>query len=59
MERSDVILHAAIVLPAEALMNAAAAAAWGARAVLVNDLPEWAKVLAAECPGYQACGRFR
>jgi hypothetical protein len=42
-------------------MDAAADAASGARAVLVNGLPEWAKVLAAECPGYvfSRCEVFR
>ena len=42
-------------------MNAAADAASGARRVLVNGLPEWAEVLAAECPGYlfSCCEVFR
>lgn len=43
------------------MMNAAAGVAWRARSVLVNGLPEWAKALAAECPGYtfSRCEVFR
>jgi hypothetical protein len=42
-------------------MNAAADAAWGARDALPNGLPEWARALAAQCPGYtfSRCELFR
>lgn len=36
----------------EALMNTAADAAWGARAAMLDVLPEWARELAAQCPDY-------